>query len=164
MDNFIGEVRMMSFAFPPKGWAQCNGQLLPINQNQALFALLGTTYGGDRITNFALPDLRARVPIHAGNNHTLGEMGGTETQTLLLTELPTHIHQLNATNEDANTDNPTDNVLGKTADASYAPNSNVMMGISTIGAVGGSQPHDNTQPSLVIGFCIALVGIFPSRN
>ncbi len=164
MDPFIGEVRMMSFAYPPRGWAQCNGQLLPINQNQALFSLLGTNYGGDGITNFAVPDLRGRVPIHLGNGHTLGEMGGAEAQTLTLTELPAHTHLLNATSDDANTDNPTDSLLGKTADKSFAPNGSTIMGSSTVGAVGGSQPHTNTQPSLVIGFCIALMGIFPSQS
>src|SRR5215216_2273051 len=112
-EPFLSEVRLMSFGFAPKGWAQCNGQLLPINQNQALFSLLGTTFGGDGRVNFALPDLRERTPIHAGGNHTLGERGGEQAHTLSIAEIPTHTHVLNGTLNDGTAQVPTGNLLAK---------------------------------------------------
>jgi microcystin-dependent protein len=157
----------MSFGFPPKGWALCDGQLLPINQNQALFSLLGTTYGGDGRVNFGLPDLRARVPIHEGNGHTLGERGGEQGHTLSISEVPTHAHVLNAstTAATANT-GPGGNFLGQSSGVFlYGPASNLTaMAPNAIGNVGGSQAHQNMQPFLLLNFSIALQGIFPSQT
>ena len=166
-EPFLSEIRIMSFVFAPKGWALCNGQLLPINQNQGLFSLLGTTYGGDGRVNFALPDLRSRVPIHMGSGHTLGEKGGEQAHTLSISELPTHTHVLQGTsNAGANT--PANNtVLGKSAPQPcyVAGNANLTaMAANAIGNVGGSQAHLNMQPFLVLSFCIALQGIFPSQT
>lgn len=168
-EPFLAEIRMVSFNFPPKGWALCNGQLLPINQNQALFSLLGTTYGGDGRVNFGLPDLRAKAPIHMGNGFTLGERGGEPAHTLTITELPSHIHAMNAVNTNAgNINNPTGAFLANSAPAEVWNSAGspqlVVMSTSTVGIVGGSQPHNNMQPYLAIGFCIALQGIFPSQN
>ena len=165
-EPFLAEIRIMSFNFPPKGWALCNGQLLPINQNQALFALLGTTYGGNGQTNFALPNLRGQVPIHFGNQFTLGERAGQEVHTLTMSEMPTHLHQVNITAADATTDTPANNlVLGTAAlDLYRDPTNLVAMEPGIVGSVGGSQPHENRHPYLVLNFCIALQGIFPSRN
>lgn len=163
-EPFLSEIRVFSFGFPPKGWALCNGQLLPINQNQALFSLLGTTYGGDGRVNFALPNLQGRVPIHAGNAHTLGEVGGAQAHTLTLAELPTHSHLVNATNNPATVNNPTGNVLGTASNTYVAPSNLAAMNPAAISTIGGSQPHLNMQPFLVLNFCIALQGIFPSQN
>src|SRR5687767_14239533 len=164
-EPFLSEIRLMSFVFAPKGWALCNGQLLPINQNQALFSLLGTTYGGDGRTTFALPDLRARVPIHEGEGHTLGEKGGEQAHTLSISELPEHTHVLNASSTDGNVPVPGGNFLARTVNNIYGPaNSLVSLNPGTVTNVGGSQPHLNTQPFLVLSFCIALIGIFPSQN
>ncbi len=163
-EPFLSEIRIMSFVFAPQGWALCNGQLLPINQNQALFSLLGTTFGGDGRVNFALPDLRGRTPLHVGSGHTLGERGGEQSHTLSIAELPTHTHVLNGTtNTSANTPSNT-SVLGKSApQAAYgAPANLATMDASSIGNTGGSQAHLNMQPFLVLNFCIALQGIFPS--
>ena len=157
----------MSFGFAPKGWALCNGQLLPINQNQALFSLLGTTYGGDGRVNFGLPDLRSRVPIHFGDGFTRGERGGEAAHTLTLGELTTHIHVLNGTSTAASQPVPTGALLATTAatDPVYSsPSSLVAMFPGAIGNTGGSQAHLNQQPFLVLGFCIALQGIFPSQT
>jgi microcystin-dependent protein len=165
-EPFLSEIRLMSFVFAPKGWALCNGQLLPLDQNQALFSLLGTTFGGDGRVNFGLPDLRARVPIHVGSGHTLGERGGEQAHTLSIAELPTHTHVLNgSSNTGANT--PTNaTVLGKSnPQAVYGGAANlVAMDTRTIGNVGGSQAHLNMQPFLTLSFCIALQGIFPSAT
>jgi microcystin-dependent protein len=164
-DPFLSEIRIFSFNFPPKGWAFCNGQLLPINQNQALFSLLGTTYGGNGQTNFALPNLRGQVPIHTGNGHTLGEAAGTTSVTLNIQQLPAHNHSLQATNTAATLDAPGGNLLGKAPISAYSPpNSLTTMTPGTVSNVGGSQPHNNMMPYLVLNFCIALQGIFPSRN
>ena len=163
-EPFLGEVRIMSFQFAPKGWALSNGQLLPINQNQALFSLLGTTYGGDGRTNFALPDLRARTPIHRGS-HTLGEQGGETAHTVIVSELPAHVHAVNASSAPGDAPNPAGNLLGSPLNQTYsAPSAMVPMAAGTIANVGGSQPHNNMQPYLGLSFCIALQGIFPSRN
>lgn len=165
-DPFLGELRIMSFDFPPKGWALCNGQLLPINQNQGLYSLLGTTFGGDGRVNFALPDLRARTPIHVGNNHTLGERGGEQAHTLSIAELPTHTHVLNASNDTSGVvDNPTNNVPARASVNAYGPATNlVAMNAASVANTGGSQSHLNMQPFLTLSFCIALQGIFPSPN
>jgi microcystin-dependent protein len=164
-EPFLSEIRIMSFNFAPKGWALCNGQLLPINQNQALFSLLGTTYGGDGRVNFALPDLRARTPIHEGNGHTLGERAGEDAHTLTLSEMPQHTHQVAASSVASGGNNsPTNRFLGGAADA-YAPASNpTTMRAGSVTNLGGGQPHTNDQPYLVLSFCIALQGIFPSPN
>lgn len=163
-EPFLSEIRIMSFVFPPKGWALCNGQLLPINQNQALFSLLGTTFGGDGRVNFALPDLRARVPIHVGSSHTLGERGGEQAHTLSISELPTHTHVANATSNNSTAVAPASNVgYGRSGTAMYkGASSLVAMSSQSISNTGGSQAHLNMQPFLTLSFCIALQGIFPS--
>ena len=164
-EPFLSEIRMMSFVFAPKGWALCNGQLLPINQNQALFSLLGTTFGGDGRVNFALPDLRGRTPIHVGSGHSLGERGGEQAHTLSINELPTHTHVMQASNQTASTNTPTAALALSNSSASnlWAPPANlVAMAPSAVTNVGGSQAHLNMQPFLTISFCIALQGIFPS--
>ena len=165
-EPFLSEIRIMSFSFPPKGWALCNGQLLPINQNQALFSLLGTTFGGDGQVNFALPDLRSRTPIHVGDGHTLGERSGEAAHSVAISELPTHAHFVQASPSDGNNVVPTNNVLASPLNQSYrAPDQALTTLIpGTIGNVGGSQAHDNMQPYLTLSFCIALQGIFPSQN
>ncbi len=167
-EPFLGEIRLMSFSFAPKGWAMCNGQLLPINQNQALFALLGTTFGGDGRVDFALPDLRGRVPIHVGAGHTLGERAGEQAHTLTVSELPQHQHQLQASGSQGNAPvpfGPSGNVLAASTTARYGPPSNLVpMVAASVPPVGGSQAHLNLQPFLALTFCIALQGIFPSLN
>jgi microcystin-dependent protein len=164
-EPFLSEIRIMSFVFAPKGWALCNGQLMPINQNQALFSLLGTTFGGDGRVNFALPDLRGRTPIHVGSGHTLGERGGEQAHTLSIAELPQHTHVLSATSNGGTTNVPTGNVLGKTLGLTYSsPTQLVAMNAGSVSNVGGSQAHLNMQPFLTLNFCIALQGIFPSPN
>jgi microcystin-dependent protein len=154
----------MSFVFAPKGWALCNGQLLPINQNQALFSLLGTTYGGDGRVNFALPNLRGKVPMHFGNGHTLGESAGQDAHTITTSEMPAHNHTVNTTSGNGSQVSP--------AGAQFASALNVYRGLdqlttmtpTSLSNVGGSQAHENRQPLLVLSFCIALQGIFPSQN
>lgn len=167
-EPFLSETRIMSFSFAPKGWAMCNGQLLPINQNQALFALLGTTFGGDGRVNFALPDLRGRTPIHVGNGHTLGERAGEQAHTLSIQELPQHTHVLKSTNQAVTTNIPASgNTLGNTAPNQAYNNSNknlTAMNPGSITNAGGSQAHLNMQPFLTLNFCIALQGVFPSPN
>jgi microcystin-dependent protein len=164
-EPFLSEIRMMSFVFPPKGWALCNGQLLPINQNQALFSLLGTTFGGDGRVNFALPDLRGRTPIHVGSSHTLGERGGEQAHTLSINEIPTHVHTLSGANVAADTAVPSGSTVlaNSTAYEAYrAPTALTTLNAGTVANVGGSQAHLNMQPFLTINFSIALQGIFPS--
>lgn len=163
-EPFLSEIRIMSFVFAPKGWALCNGQLLPINQNQALFSLLGTTFGGDGRVNFALPDLRGRVPIHVGGGHTVGEKGGEQAHTLSIAELPTHTHVVQGVNTNAATNVPTGNSLANTTALYHSPSNLTSLNPQTVGNVGGSQAHLNMQPFLVLSFCIALQGIFPSPN
>jgi microcystin-dependent protein len=165
-DPFLSEIRIMSFSYAPQGWAMCNGQFLPINQNQALFSLLGTTYGGNGQTTFALPDLRGRAPLHFGSGHTLGERGGQEAHTLTVSELPQHIHFFNATNDAAQLDGPAGNLLAQPGASSIYGAATALnaMAPSSIGNTGGSQAHQNMQPFLTLTFCIALIGIFPSRN
>jgi microcystin-dependent protein len=164
-EPFLSEIRLFSFVFAPKGWALCNGQLLPINQNQALFSLLGTTYGGDGRVNFALPDLRGRVPIHEGDGHTLGERAGEEAHTVNIQELPTHTHQLQATSAtDAPTIIPTGNVLAPALNGYATSGAPVQLKAGSVGNTGGSQAHNNMMPYLTLSFCIALQGIFPSQT
>lgn len=167
-EPFLSEIRIMSFVFAPKGWALCNGQLLPINQNQALFSLLGTTFGGDGRVNFALPDLRGRTPIHVGSGHTLGERGGEQAHTLSIAELPEHVHALNGTNNNATATTPVPAgsvTYARAGNQMYGPAASlVAMSPSSVGNVGGSQAHLNMQPFLTLSFCIALQGIFPSPN
>jgi microcystin-dependent protein len=161
---FLGEIKIMSFSFPPKGWAFCNGQLLPINQNQALFALLGTMYGGNGMTNFALPNLQGRVPIHAGSGFTQGFVGGETAHTLNIAELPTHTHLALASSNAADQGSPTGSYLAVESSNAYSSSVDSTMAPQALSTVGGSQPHDNMPPYLVLSFCIALTGIFPSRN
>ena len=167
-EPFLSEIRIMSFGFAPKGWALCNGQLLPINQNQGLFSLLGTTYGGDGRVNFALPNLQGNVPIHMGSGHTLGERGGEQAHTLSISEIPTHTHVWNANGAAAAPTNvPTSSLVlsNSTGDQPWGPASNLTaMSPATIQNTGGSQAHLNMQPFLVLTFCIALQGIFPSQT
>lgn len=164
-EPFLSEIRIMSFVFAPRGWALCNGQLLPINQNQGLFSLLGTTFGGDGRVNFALPDLRSRTPIHVGSGHTLGERGGEQAHTLNISEIPTHTHVMNGSTSNATSNNPTNNVYSRSAIQIYnQPTSLVAMNPGAVSNVGGSQAHLNMQPFLTLSFCIALQGIFPSPN
>ena len=163
-EPFLSEIRIMSFDFAPKGWALCNGQLLPINQNQALFSLLGTTFGGDGRVNFALPDLRARGPIHVGAGHTLGERGGEQGHTLSIAEIPTHTHVLSGSPSNANVAPAVGNVLAAANNVYNIPSNLTALGSNSIANAGGSQAHLNMQPFLTLNFCIALQGIFPSPN
>jgi microcystin-dependent protein len=168
-DPFLSEMRMMSFGYPPRGWALCDGQLLPINQNQALFSLLGTTFGGDGRTNFMLPDLRARTPIHVGDGHGLGEAGGASQHTLAVSELPGHTHAASAATAqaDQNSNSPAPSRMPAQSNFSYlyGPVANLQpMAANALSSVGDSRPHDNQQPYLALTCCIALVGIFPSAN
>src|SRR5437868_4606684 len=165
-EPFLSEIRIMSFGFPPKGWALCDGQLLPINQNQALFSLLGTTYGGDGRVNFGLPDLRARAPIHMGAGHTLGERGGEQGHTLSISEIPTHTHVLQGTSATAGNTPATNTVLAKSNPQSAYSSAAALQAqdARSLANVGGSQAHLNMQPFLVLCFCIALQGIFPSQT
>jgi microcystin-dependent protein len=162
---FLSEIKIMSFSFAPKGWAQCNGQLLPINQNQPLFAILGTTYGGDGRTTFGLPNLQGRTPVHFGDGISLGEMGGEAAHTLNVSEMPTHTHAVYATTSVGDSPIPAGNLLGE-ADNLYAPlaNPTSLQGSTVSISVGANQPHNNLQPYLVLNFCIALQGIFPTQN
>lgn len=164
---YLAEIKLVSFNFPPKGWALCNGQLLPINQNQALFSLLGTTYGGNGQTNFALPDLRGRVPAHIGDGLIQGQASGTFAHTVTQAEMPTHSHRLNASTALASTTDPNGALLGRkgrlTADA-FNGSPNVGLVSTQVSSSGGSQPHENTQPYLALNFIIALQGVFPTQN
>jgi microcystin-dependent protein len=164
---FLAEMRLISFNFAPKGWALCNGQLMQINQNQALFSLLGTTYGGDGRVTFALPDVRSRVPIGQGPQFsTLGERGGEEFHTLIQTEMPQHLHFVSASTTQANSGNPLNDYIATITSGAYTTNiaDLTTLAPSSVTAVGGSQPHENRQPYLVLNMMIALQGVFPSRN
>ena len=164
VDAFLAEIRLFSFFFAPKGWALANGQFLPINQNQALFSLLGTTYGGNGQTTFALPDLRGKTPIHMGNGHTLGEAAGAESVTINIQQLPTHTHFVNASSANGDAVGPGSNRFGAFNAGYTAPNNLVAIVPTTVTNVGGSQAHTNQSPFGVISFGICLTGIFPSRN
>ena len=167
-EPFLGEIKIISWNFAPKGWAFCNGQQLPINQNQALFSLLGTTYGGNGQTTFALPDLRGKVPNHFGGGFSLGQTGGEYAHTINMSEMPAHLHTLTTNlglTATATLGTPLGNFWandGKTIYCTSAPNS--VMHPSAVSNTGGSQPHNNTQPYLTLNFIIALQGIFPSQN
>jgi microcystin-dependent protein len=166
---FLGEIKIISWNFAPQGWAFCNGQFLPINQNQALFSILGTMYGGNGQTTFALPDLRAKVPIHRGTGFTEGQAGGENAHTITLSEMPTHNHGALAS-QDSNVNNstsPANNFYSATADNTqlyFTGNADSAMNNAIISNIGGSQPHENRQPFLVLNFIIALIGVFPSQN
>jgi len=161
---FLGQISIFSFNFAPKGWAMCNGQLMPINQNQALFSLLGTMYGGDGQTNFALPNLQGRTPIHIGNGFTQGQNGGEQSHTLTISEMTGHTHGATGSSNAGSTQDPTNAFWAVTAQAAYSASPNTPMSAQAVGSAGGSQPHDNMSPYLTLNFCIALQGIFPSRN
>jgi len=160
----MAEIRIFSFSFAPKNWALCNGQLLPINQNQALFALLGTTYGGDGRTNFGLPNLQSRVPVHMGSGIVLGQIGGEQAVTLTLSQLAAHTHAVNASSQATANAPSTTSVPGGGGAQGYGPNTDTAMNAAIVNSVGGSQSHLNMQPFLTLNFCIALQGIFPSQS
>lgn len=164
-DPFIGEIRMTSWGFAAKGWALCNGQIMQINQNQALFSLLGTMYGGDGVTTFALPDLRSRVPIHFTPQYVQGSKSGEETHTLAVNEMPMHTHTISGSNNPADQPIPQDAFwAAKSTQSPFASTANAKMWDGAIAIAGGGQPHENMQPYLTISFMIALVGIYPPRN
>jgi microcystin-dependent protein len=165
-EPFLAEVRILGFDFAPRGHAFCDGQLLPIDQNQSLFSLLGTTYGGDGVTTFALPDLRGRAPMHADNGHTLGQKAGEETHTITIAEMPDHTHALQASSAVGDNPNPGNNQLADSApnELYAAPQNLSAMRAGTVANVGGGQSHENRQPYLAVRFCIALQGLFPSPN
>jgi microcystin-dependent protein len=164
-EPFLSEIRLFSFGFPPKGWAFCNGALMPINQNQPLFSLLGTTFGGDGRVNFALPNLQGKVPVHVGSGFTLGQTGGEPAHTLSIQEFPTHAHLAFGSNTNAEAGAlPPGNLPAIAANLYGPPASLTTLTPGTVGNVGGSQPHLNMQPFLSLNFCIALQGIFPSPN
>ncbi|MGO9559131.1 MAG: phage tail protein [Acidimicrobiales bacterium] len=164
---YLGEIRLFSFSYAPEGWAMCNGQTLAINQNQALFALLGTTYGGNGTTNFNLPNLQGRSPAHTGGSaeYELGEEVGVESVTLTTSQIPSHSHLAYASSGAAQTASPGGNLWANNAHTAFstaAPDTN--FDPSAVATAGGSQPHENRSPYLVLNYCIALQGIFPSRN
>jgi len=176
-DPFVAEIRTFAFNFAPKGWAFCNGQVMSISQNTALFSLLGTTYGGDGKSNFALPNLQGSAPMHPGQGpglslHDLGETGGSDTVTLLQTEMPTHTHAINCIDGGrvgGQSGVPTNAILVKTGGApanayTTGATQNLTMAGNMVGVVGGSQPHNNLMPYLTLNFCIALQGVFPPRS
>ncbi len=164
-EPFLGEIRIVSFNFPPKGWAECNGQFMPINQNQALFALLGTMYGGNGQTTFALPNFQGRVPMHVGAGFIQGQTMGESAHTLTQTEMPQHTHFVSGSGTQGANATPTNNILALTTDNVYQTAQNLTaLNAASVTNVGGSQAHTNQQPYLVLNFCIALIGIFPSRN
>jgi microcystin-dependent protein len=163
---YVGEIRMFAGNFAPSGWMFCEGQLLPISENETLFQLIGTTYGGDGESTFGLPDLRGRVPLHQGNGFTLPETGGAETVTLTVNEIPSHTHPVLASTSVGTAASPAGNVLAASGSSNvYRPGpSAAALSAQTVGFVGGSQPHTNFQPYLCIDFIISLFGIFPSQT
>lgn|SRR5262249_31644416 len=163
-EPYLGEIKVVSFNFPPKGWALCNGQLLPINQNQALFSILGTTYGGDGRVNFALPNYQGRIPLHWGDGFILGQNGGETAHTLNISELPAHQHTPLASTTSPAFPGAGGNIWATFAINLYNSTANAAMNPACIGPMGGGQPHDNMSPYLVVNFIIALQGIFPSQN
>lgn len=166
-EPFLAEIRMVGFNFAPRGWAFCDGQILPINQNQSLYSLLGTTYGGDGRTSFALPDLRSRTPIHVGSGHAQGQKSGEENHTLLAGEMAAHSHTFRVSDQANTARTPLGNVLSKSTQVLYrdvdSTNTGAMNGNAVLNA-GGGQQHNNMQPYTTVNFCIALQGLFPSRN
>ncbi|MGA8213805.1 MAG: tail fiber protein [Candidatus Sulfotelmatobacter sp.] len=168
-EPFIGQISMVGFNFAPKGYALCNGQLLSISQNTALFSILGTFYGGNGTSTFALPDLRSRAPIHTGQGaglspYVIGQNGGTENVTLLSTQMPQHSHTPSANSTTVNQASPAAGFWGNSQQSNYSASASVALATGAVGQAGSSQPHSNIQPYLTINFVIALVGIFPSRN
>jgi len=163
---YVGEIRMFAGNFAPAGWMFCEGQLLPISENETLFNLIGTTYGGDGESTFALPDLRGRIPVHQGNSFILAETGGAETITLTVQQIATHSHPLSASASNAGAVAPAGAVLAAGSEVTVSPygtdSPSVKMHPSTVSSIGGSQPHDNFQPYLCVDFIISLFGIFPS--
>jgi microcystin-dependent protein len=173
MDPFVAEIRIFPFNFAPKGWAFCDGQILPLSQNTALFSLLGTTYGGDGKSNFALPNMQGNAPMHPGQGpglslHDLGETGGSETVTLLESEIPSHSHVVNCGGNFSigDTNVPTSNIIAKSSNGNaYIPQQNLtMMAFQGLPPAGGDQPHNNMMPYLTLNFCIALQGVYPPRT
>ncbi len=172
MDPFVAEIRIFPFNFAPKGWAFCDGQILPLSQNTALFSLLGTTYGGDGKSNFALPNMQSNAPMHPGQGpglslHDLGETGGSETVTLLDSEIPAHSHAFMASNADSNAQEPAQSLLagGVGGISMYAaPGALTQLNPNVLAPAGGDQPHNNMQPYLTLNFCIALQGVYPPRT
>jgi microcystin-dependent protein len=169
MEPFLGQILLVAFNFAPKGWALCNGQILPINQNQALFSLLGTYYGGDGRTNFALPNLQARVPVHQGNGYVIGQVGGAANVALTVNNLPAHTHAANCSSLAGSSSNPAGHFWAETSkggsvSSSYAANANAQMAATAIGATGAGAAVSVMQPYLTLNFIIALQGIFPSQN
>ena len=169
-EPFLGEIRMFGFNFAPQGWAFCNGQLLPINQNQALFALLGNMYGGNGTTTFALPNLQSRVPVGQGqgaglSSYVAGQAGGAETVTLAAAQMPAHGHSVKASSSAAGSNKPDGRALARSQSHTYAakPDSSTVMHANMLGEAGSGEPHANIQPHLALNFCIAMVGIFPTR-
>ena len=168
-DPFVAEIRIFPFNFAPKGWAWCDGQLMPLSQNTALFSLLGTTYGGNGKSNFALPDLQGRSPMHPGQGpglslHDLGETGGSETVTLLESEIPAHSHQMNGLNDSGLQSTPGGAMMGRVNIYRTTPAAVVAMSSNAVLPMGGDAPHNNMQPYLTFYFCIALQGVFPPRS
>jgi microcystin-dependent protein len=165
-EPFLAQISIFSFAFPPKGWALCNGQLLPINQNQALFSLLGTTYGGDGRVNFGLPNLQGRVPMHQGNGFVQGQSAGEQNHTLSISEMPTHSHPANCSNGAATLLVPSGEfwAADNAGNLPYSTTGGATMAPGSITPTGGNQPHNNMAPYSTLNFCIALQGIFPTRT
>lgn len=167
-DNFLGEIRMFTGNYAPRGWAQCNGQLLSISQYEALYTLIGTTYGGDGRTTFALPDLQGRIPLHMGQGYVLGQKAGTETVTLISTQMPAHTHIPNASNLEGTDTSPANSVWAASFDPNVTPFAgtapNTTMNANSISSFGGNQPHENMMPFLTVTFIIATEGIFPSQG
>ena len=163
-EPFLAEIRMISFNFPPKGWAFCNGQILPINQNQALFSIMGTTYGGNGQTTFALPNLQGRIPLHVGSGFNLGQVGGEQAHTLNISEMPAHTHPVSASGGVATLNSGSNAFMAASSSNPYGAAPDATLNPSSIAPVGGSQPHLNMPPTLTINFIVALQGIFPSRN
>ncbi|MFZ2307000.1 MAG: tail fiber protein [Rhodoferax sp.] len=166
-DPYLGEINWVAFNFAPKNWALCNGQILPINQNQALFSLLGTTYGGNGQTTFALPDMRGRAPIHVGQGHVLGESSGSEAVTLLSTQLPSHTHLVNVDAKEATVATPGNTTVPAKTSAgtsAYAATTTTSLAPAAVTSQGGNQPHNNMKPYIAMTCIISLVGVFPTRN
>lgn len=166
-DPFLGEIKLVPYNFAPRGWAFCQGQTLPISQNDALFALLGTIYGGDGQSTFQLPDLRGRTPIHMSQSLPIGLPTGSESVTVVSSQLPPHTHSLHASANDGTLNDPTGHFIAKAAKTLgniYIEAANATMNPASVGLTGGNQPHDNRQPFLCMNYCIALEGVFPSQN